>query len=81
MAIEGIDSFTGGRRPRRSKGGRDRAADFPLFYRTRESMAMDEHIYSSQRSSSGASVTINDKQLTKEEVETIRYVAMYLGCY
>ena len=57
MAIEGIDSVSGGRRRRilraaRKLGeqrARDKAEDFPLFYRTRESMVIDEAICASLR--------------------------------
>lgn len=58
MAIEGVDSVTGGRRRRflstagkggKQSGSRDKAEDFPLFYRTRESMVIDEAICASLR--------------------------------
>ena len=56
MAIDGIDTVTGGRRRRilraarkgeKQSGARGRAEDFPLFYRTRESMVIDEAICAS----------------------------------
>ena len=101
MAIEGIDSVTGGGRRRRilragkagkQNGARDKAEDFPLFYRTRESMVIDEAICASLRrlddggrggddragkqeeSVSTSPCIAKGKELSNNEVETIRKV-------
>ena len=81
MTVEGIDSMTGGRHRRnfRDNGGRDKAEDFPLFYRTRESMVIDEAIYASLRhdldvDSDDGDTDIKGKELSDNEIETIQKV-------
>lgn len=92
MAIEGIDSLISGHR-RMTKGGRgnngkrNKADDFPLFYRTRESMVIDEAICESlrnldvsevdearQKSKDTPPTIVKGKELTENELNTIRSV-------
>jgi len=90
MAIEGIDSLTGRRTVAKGSGAeRNKADDFPLFYRTRESMIIDEAILESVRdfdaggddeddarynSEESSPAVVKGKKLTEDELETIRSV-------
>ena len=91
MAIEGIDSLTRRRTLEKNKSSkRNKADDFPLFYRTRESIIIDEAIceYSSGRNldaggddndmqpaaRESSRKTVKGKELTEDELKTIRSV-------